>query len=161
MAIKRESQILAIFDSMGYGVVFDMDGAARFVRKKNLQRMFNYCRGGSLVRQFRTPITSAGCPTTRSEEFLRTIPPVCPSFGLGTRIRGNRYSRPCTRCVNERCLSELFPLSFNIDFRSIMNKRMELKPFIYFNFSVGLRITDGKYVKTQLLRARFSQNFPK
>ncbi|XP_039304402.1 uncharacterized protein LOC105196404 [Solenopsis invicta] len=29
LAIKRESQILAIFDSMGYGVVFDMDGAAR------------------------------------------------------------------------------------------------------------------------------------
>ncbi|XP_011882455.1 PREDICTED: uncharacterized protein LOC105570101 [Vollenhovia emeryi] len=29
LAIGRESQILAIFDTMGYGVVFDMDGAAR------------------------------------------------------------------------------------------------------------------------------------
>lgn len=44
LAIERESQILAIFDTMGYGVVFDVDGAARSVRKKNLQRMFNYCR---------------------------------------------------------------------------------------------------------------------
>lgn len=44
LAIERESQILAIFDTMGYGVVFDIDGVARFVRKKNLQRMFNYCR---------------------------------------------------------------------------------------------------------------------
>ncbi|XP_025074464.1 uncharacterized protein LOC105428942 [Pogonomyrmex barbatus] len=29
LAIERVSQILAIFDTMGYGVVFDMDGAAR------------------------------------------------------------------------------------------------------------------------------------
>jgi len=105
LAIKRESQILAIFDTMGYGVVFDVDGVARFVRIKNLQRMFNYCRGSSLACQFRTPITSAGCPTTRSEEFLRIIPPVCPSFGPGTRIRGSRYSRPCTRCV---CANDVY-----------------------------------------------------
>lgn len=44
LGIGRGSQLLAIFDTMGYGVVFDVDGAARFVRKKNLQRMFNYCR---------------------------------------------------------------------------------------------------------------------
>ncbi|XP_011707329.1 PREDICTED: uncharacterized protein LOC105462436 [Wasmannia auropunctata] len=29
LAIERESQILAIFDTMGHGVVFDVDGAAR------------------------------------------------------------------------------------------------------------------------------------
>lgn len=33
---------------------------------------------------------------------------------------------------------ELFPTSFSIDFRSIMNERMALKPFVYFNFSVEL-----------------------
>lgn len=33
LAIERESQILAIFDTMGYGVVFDVDGAARYGKR--------------------------------------------------------------------------------------------------------------------------------
>lgn len=55
LGIERGSQILAIFDTMGHGVVFGEDSAARFVpaRKKNLQRMFNYCRGGSGCSPFR------------------------------------------------------------------------------------------------------------
>lgn len=42
-----------------------------------------------------------------------------------------------TVCVRTMFIG-VFPTSFGIDFRSIMNKRMEL--FIYFNFSIGLRI---------------------
>jgi hypothetical protein len=88
MGIEREPQILGIFDTMGNGVVFDEDGTARLVwRKRIYKRMFNYTVGGALARQFRTPITSAGCPTTRSEEFLRTIPLDGPSFGPGTSVR--------------------------------------------------------------------------
>lgn len=49
LGIERESQILALFDSMGNGVVLDEDGTTRYVnkKKKNLQRMFNYCRGST------------------------------------------------------------------------------------------------------------------
>lgn len=38
LGIGRGSQILAIFDTMGHGVVFDVDGAARFVRKKEFTK---------------------------------------------------------------------------------------------------------------------------
>ena len=139
MAIERESQI-SIFDTMGW---HRFRRGRRCIQKKNLQRMFNYCRDSSLARQFRTPITSAGCPTTRSEEFLRTIPPVCPSFGLETRIRGSRFSRPPCTCVRMMFIG-VFLTSFSIDFQSIMSTRMELKPFIYctltFPMDYGLRI---------------------
>ncbi|RLU14793.1 hypothetical protein DMN91_012680 [Ooceraea biroi] len=53
VGIEREPQILAIFDTMGNGVVFDEDGAARLVpRKRIYKRMFNYTVEGALVRQF-------------------------------------------------------------------------------------------------------------
>lgn len=97
LGIGRGSQILAIFDTMGYGVVFDVDGAARFVREK---RTYKEClitvEEASLARPIHAiPITFAGCPITRSEEFLRTIPRACPSFGLGMPSRESRYSRLC------------------------------------------------------------------
>lgn len=129
-------------------VVFDKD-AASCPRKKNLQRMFNYCRGSALTCQFRTPITSAGCPTTRSVEFLRTIPPIYPSPRSGTSVRSSRYPRLCTtRWV--WTFSRDFPaLLFNIDFRSIMN-RARLKSFIFFDFSIALQITDRMRAKPTL-----------
>jgi len=143
LGIERASQILVIFDTMGNGVVFDEDGTVRYARKKNLQRMFNYYRGSALARQFRTPITSADCPTTRSVEFLRTIPPFCPSSGPGTPVRGSRYLRLCTRWV--RTFARVFStFLLGIDFRSIINKRAELKSFIFLNFSIALQIAEHR-----------------
>lgn len=67
MGVKRDSQIVAVFDTVGNGAVFDEDGATRFVLEKNFAGIFNYCRSRHLP--FKFPIVSAGCRTTRLEEF--------------------------------------------------------------------------------------------
>lgn len=107
LSIERVSQILPIFDSIGNGVIFNENDTARYAPKKNLQRMFNYCRGSVLARQFRTPITSASCPTTRSVEFLRTIPPLTWTWHASPK-------EPILRTVYTwvRTFTRVFPSSF-------------------------------------------------
>ncbi|XP_036145513.1 uncharacterized protein LOC105836553 [Monomorium pharaonis] len=110
LAIERESQILAIFDTMGYGVVFDMDGAARL----------SYNQIGGIFTD-----NPAGLPlvwtwnTNPRESILETVYTVCERMmfiGVFSHFPRYRFS------INQ------------------MNKRTELKPFIHFNFFVGLKI---------------------
>lgn len=44
MGVERESQIVAVFDTVGNGAVFNEDGATRSVTEKNFPGIFNYCR---------------------------------------------------------------------------------------------------------------------
>lgn len=44
VGVDSDSQIVAVFDTMGNGAVFDENGVTRFVREKNLAGIFNYCR---------------------------------------------------------------------------------------------------------------------
>lgn len=131
MAVERGSQILAIFDTMGHGVVFDEDSAARFVRKKNLQRMFNYCREGSGRPPFRILqlLLQAVLQPDRRNFYGQSRGPA-PRLDLerqseGVDTRGRVYGE----CENV-CRSFLTFAGRSIDFRSIMSKRTELRPFL-------------------------------
>ncbi|XP_071575483.1 uncharacterized protein [Temnothorax nylanderi] len=119
LAIERESQILAIFDTMGHGVVFDVDGAARL--------SYNQIGGIFTDNPAGLPLVWAWNANPR-ESILETVYTVCV-------------------CARERCLSEFFPLPSSIDFRSIMNKRTELKPFTYFTSPSNheLKICKGNF----------------
>lgn len=88
MGIERKSQIVALFDSMGNGAIFDEDGATRFVLAKNFRGIFNYCLPRHLP--FKFPIISAGCPTIRLVEFGGIILQDCRSRGCGTPTKRNQ-----------------------------------------------------------------------
>lgn len=137
MAIERESQI-SIFDTIGYGVVFDVDDAA-FRKRIYKECLITVEVVLSLANSGLQLLLQAVLQPDR-RNFYGQFRWSAPRLGLKRESEGVDTRNRVYVCANDvyRSFSHFFQYRFSINHEYANGA----KPFIYFNFSNGLRTTN-------------------